>query len=163
MKKTEKTALIAAAFAAVSMTACGGGSSSSPAAPESGTAAASLAVSERYDPSSQEEQTVYGSPVDLTGTVTSPSQPSPEDSEIPQDVYGPPNYFDDSEVPQGVYGPPDFFTEEPDEPAPAVTAPAVTDKATAAPSVTTSDVPEYDPSLDNIEVVYGPPAEGLGE
>ena len=84
MKKTAKPALIAAAFAAVSMASCGGGSgSSTPAdnisAPAETTAADTAPAESEYDHSSEMIQTEYEAPV-----VYDPS------AEEQQDVYGPP-------------------------------------------------------------------------
>lgn len=113
MKKTEKTALIAAAFAAaVTMSACDKNSSSTsgndtPAAEDTESKylpeADDVEVvygpppSEEYDPESEEQQDVYGPPVDFEdGDETSSFEVSedsalydPED-DIVQVVYGPP-------------------------------------------------------------------------
>ena len=82
MKKTKRTAMIAAAFAAaVSLTACSGGSS----AGKADDVTPGAAVSSSFDASSEEPQEVYGPPTDFDVT-----------SEEVQDVYGPPVDYDPS-------------------------------------------------------------------
>lgn len=97
MKKTKKTLLTAAAFAAaLSLSACDGTSSS-------GSSSASLPSSD-YEPSTEEIYDVYGPPSDIE-----------PDTDI-QCEYGPPAIEDDTTPPtedgimtddiQCVYGPP---------------------------------------------------------
>ena len=83
MKKTNKTAMIAAAFAAaLSLTACSGGSSSGKA--DDVTPGATVS-NNSFDASSEEPQEVYGPPTDFDAS-----------SEEVQDVYGPPVDYDPS-------------------------------------------------------------------
>ena len=113
MKKTEKTALIAAAFAAaLTMSACDKNSSSSSGSEAPGAddieskylpetedveVVYGPPPSERYDPESEEQQDVYGPPVDFDGEDSSDSYTVSEDSAI---------YDPEGDNIQVVYGPP---------------------------------------------------------
>lgn len=117
MKKTPKTAMIAAAFAAaMAFSSCDGGSSSN-GEPANDIVTKNSQTSS-YDPSSDKQQGVYGPP---NFDPSSQNEPQPEYGAVvdydpsepdPQTDYGAPvDYDPSSDEPAEVYGPPSDLGE----------------------------------------------------
>ncbi|SDB22359.1 hypothetical protein SAMN02910317_01133 [Ruminococcaceae bacterium FB2012] len=152
MKKTKRTAMIAAAFAAaVSLTACSGGSSSGKA----DDVTPGVTVSNNsFDASSEEPQEVYGPPTDFDAS-----------SEEVQDVYGPPvDYDPSSDNVQTDYGAlpvyPDsevdekFDSEAEEDPGSVVDK----DPASAEDRNANTGDDSFQPKANMEPTVYGPPS-----
>lgn len=110
MKRSQKTALVAAMFAsAVTLASCGPDASSEDTSNTKPPAAVTSESAAEYDPESEEPQDVYGPP-EFFDDSTEPEVYTPSEDEVPA-VYGPPEFFDstydpEDDDPQDVYGPP---------------------------------------------------------
>ena len=144
MKKTKHTAMIAAAFAAaLSMTACGSGAAENNEAPDITTVIASENVENPAGPAAAApDENPDETPAGESGDEFDPS------SEEPQEVYGPPEWFDsnaededeiDSEADSEIDSEDDYEPQEDHQ------------------NVVYGPPDDYDPSSEEQQKVYGPP------
>lgn len=179
MKKTEKTALTAAIFAAAihmgtanaeSVDTCAAFSGSTSTTTISGVQSKSdgnfVASKNYFDAMEESMATVYGPPSwfedDDDGTVTEPAITTREMVVTTQVVYGPPNVFtttasepkQEEEIVQPVYGPPWYFTTTATEPKKIV---VTTQVVYGPPNVFTTTTVEPRQTEFIPQPVYGPP------